>query len=125
MSTDAILTSKKKKLWCDVDRWDSWNDNRPYKKGQGSLEGEYGKPAGVSPDEAIEIATYNIQEQEDWTGRRDHYWLEKGIRFLESLDKDDIIILYNDSSDDEYGEIVCSRETYADWREWKDEEDSK
>jgi hypothetical protein len=124
MSTDAILTSKKKKLWCDVDRWDRWQDNREYEKGQGSLEGEYGKPAGVSPDEAIEIATYNMQKEEDWTGRKDNYWLELGIRFLKTLDKDDTVILYNDSCGDEYL-IVCADAPYADWKEWKDEKDNE
>jgi hypothetical protein len=142
MSTDAILTSKKKKLWCDVDRLDSWNDNRPYKKGQGSLEGEYGKPAGVSPDEAIEIATYNLEHN---SRLANDYWLHKGIQFLKTLDKDDVVIMYNDSYGDEHLRIVYAEgqrdgtfpveyedeetrqefEPYADWREWKDEEDNE
>lgn len=144
MSTDAILTSKKKRLWCDVDRWDNWSDNREYRKGQGSLEGEYGKPAGVSPEEAIEIATYNIENNgKIAVGRVYNYWLEKGIRFLQTLDKDDTVIMYNDSCGDEHLRIVYRAgqeegifpmeyedeetrqeyEPYADWREWKDTDD--
>lgn len=120
MGTDAILISRKKKIWCDVGRMYNWQDERE------EYTGNIRYSNGCSPEEAIEVGEYNKQLVDDNESYTPQLWsIDKGITFLKTLDKDDIVKLLADS-DEEYDEIkhgpdwwkLSSNERKSEWTEW-------
>jgi len=128
MGTDAILISRKKKQWCDIGRMYNWQDNR-----EEEYTGSIRYSSGCSPEEAIKVGEYNKQLVDDNESYTPQLWsIEKGIKFLKTLDKDDVVKLLADS-DDEHDEVIhgpnwwkiTAEERKTEWVEWKDKEDRK
>lgn len=122
MGSDGILVSQKKRLYCDIDRCYNFEDNRPgiWKDVKCFRESE----PGISVQELIKIAEYNRDHPDEVLGRYNDYRTQKGLTFLRTLDKDDIIRLVpDDGMGDEYMDIHYGKgwdETEEDWVEMND-----
>lgn len=133
MGTDAIIVSRKKRIYCDIDRMYNFYNDSCRKE---DME------EGVSVQAAIEVGEYNIAHPDEVSGRYNDYQTKKGLAFLRTLDKDDVVRLVpDDGRDDEYyyityqqGRIdgegeehnekkedaVFYHPDYTDYREWDD-----
>jgi hypothetical protein len=119
MGADAIIVSSKKKLYCDIDR--EYNFRYYGKDDQFQEE-------GISPADAIEIGEYYLNNPDKELGRYNDYMTKKGLAFLRTLDKDDIVRLVSDEGmGDEYMEIICGPQWWkgdiandTEYREWNE-----
>lgn len=143
MGTDAILTSKKKKLYCEIDRryhvditgdcdYDEWYKGVSRKRAIEILQQILKRAVG---SDEYQVKVGMLERETPCRGN-----VLKALRFVESLDEDDTIGIADDASADEdywliqyqqdkidkiYDDQEADKDEpfydpeYVDWREWK------